>query len=121
MDEETVDVAAAFDDIEEFWAPKIAAELNGQQVKLARLSGTFDWHRHEAADELFYVLDGTLRIEFRDRPDATLTANQLRVVPAGVDHRPVAEEEVRVLLFEPAGTRNTGDVETEKTREAERL
>ncbi|WP_058366280.1 cupin domain-containing protein [Haloparvum sedimenti] len=121
MDEETVDVSVAFDDIEELWAPKIAAELNGQHVKLARLEGTFDWHRHEEGDELFYVLDGELRIEFRDRPDATLTENQLRAVPAGVEHRPVAEEEVRVMLFEPAGTRNTGNVETEKTSEVERL
>lgn len=121
MDTETVDVHAKLDAIDEHWAPKLVGELNGQHVKLAKLEGEFDWHHHDDADELFLVLDGELRIEFRDRPDAVVGDGEFRIVPAGVDHRPVAEEEVEVMLFEPAGTRNTGDVETEKTSELERL
>jgi len=121
MDPETVDVRGKLDAIDEHWAPKLVGELNGQHVKLAKSNGQFDWHRHADADELFFVLSGELRIEFRDRPDAVVGEDEFRIVPAGVDHRPVAEAEVEVMLFEPAGTRNTGDVETEKTSELERL
>lgn len=90
------------------WDPKVVAELNGQHVRLVKLLGPFVWHRHEAEDELFLVLKGTLKMELRDR-SLTLREGELLVVPRGVEHRPVAEEEVHVLLFEPAGTRNTGD------------
>ena len=90
------------------WDPKVVAELNGQHVKLAKLHGPFVWHRHEEEDELFLVLRGTLRMELRERA-LTLRKGELFVVPRGVEHRPVAEEEVHVLLFEPAGTLNTGD------------
>lgn len=90
------------------WDPKIVAELNGQHVKLAKLLGPFVWHRHEAEDELFLVLRGILRMELRERT-LVLREGELLVVPRGVEHRPVAEEEVHVLLFEPAGTLNTGD------------
>ncbi len=114
---DVVNLAEAFEGIEEYWSPRLAAELNGQHVKLAKLHGEFDWHRHGDADELFLVCEGELVIEFRDEADATLSAGELCVVPAGVEHRPVAAEEVRVLLFEPAGTRNTGDVESERTVE----
>lgn len=92
----------------EHWTPKIVAELNGQHVKLAKLEGEFVWHRHESEDELFLVLSGRLRIELHDG-EVELGPGELVVVPRGVEHRPVAEREVELLLFEPAGTLNTGD------------
>ena len=91
-----------------YWDPKIVGELNGQHVKLAKLKGPFVWHSHEAEDELFLVLDGSLTMEFRDRT-VPLRKGELLIVPRGVEHRPVAEEEVHVLLFEPASTVNTGN------------
>ena len=106
-----VSLSAAFETFEESWSPRVVAEANDQHVKIARLDGEFVWHAHPDADELFYVLDGHLEIEFRDDPTATLARGDLLVVPAGVEHRPVAPEETKVLLFEPAGTRNTGDAE----------
>ena len=99
------------------WDPKIVAELNGQHVKLVKLEGAFLWHHHEREDELFLVISGTLRIEFRDG-DVELAPGELVVVPRGVEHRPVAEGEVHVLLFEPASTLNTGNVRDERTVEA---
>ena len=114
---EKVTLASAFDSIDERWSPRLAGELNRQAVKLAKAEGEFVWHSHADADELFLVTDGRLRIEFRDRDDAVLDAGELLVVPRGTEHRPVAEPEANVLLFEPAGTRNTGDVENELTRE----
>ncbi len=98
----------------EYWQPKIVAELNGQHVKLAKLVGPFGWHRHDAEDELFLVLKGTLRMEFRDRT-VDLAKGELLVVPRGIEHRPVADEEVHLLMFEPAGTMNTGNVTSERT------
>ncbi len=96
--------------LRESWRPRVLAALNGQEVKLARLDGPFVWHHHESEDELFLVLQGKLRIELVG--DAVeLGPGELYVVPRGVDHRPVAEGETYVLLFEPAGTRNTGNVE----------
>lgn len=91
----------------EHWSPKIIAALNGQHVKLVKFQGDFVWHQHEQEDELFYVLRGGFRMEFRDRT-VELRAGDMIVVPRGVEHRPVADEEVSVLLFEPAGTVNTG-------------
>jgi mannose-6-phosphate isomerase-like protein (cupin superfamily) len=114
---ETVTLASAFESIDEPWDPHLAGELNGQAVKLAKAEGEFVWHSHADADELFFVTDGRLRIEFRDRDDVTLEAGELLVVPRGTEHRPVAEPEANILLFEPAGTRNTGDVEDGLTRE----
>ena len=114
---EKVTLASAFASIDERWDPHLAGELNGQAVKLAKAEGDFVWHSHADADELFLVTDGRLRIEFRDRDDVTLEAGELLVVPRGTEHRPVAEPEANILLFEPAGTRNTGDVENELTRE----
>jgi mannose-6-phosphate isomerase-like protein (cupin superfamily) len=107
-------LAEAFESFEETWEPRILAELNDQHVKVARLDGEFVWHAHEDADELFYVVEGDLTIEYRDdeREDAVhLGPGELTVAPAGVEHRPVAHEESKVVLFEPAGTTNTGDVE----------
>ena len=91
-----------------YWDPKIVGELNGQHVKLAKLKGPFVWHSHEAEDELFLVLDGSFTMEFRDR-SVPLREGEMLIVPRGVEHRPVAEEEVHVLLFEPASTVNTGN------------
>jgi mannose-6-phosphate isomerase-like protein (cupin superfamily) len=94
---------------QEHWSPKIIGELNGQHVKLVKLYGEFVWHHHEHEDELFLVLNGQLKMEFRDKT-IVLNQNEFLVVPKGVEHRPVAEEEVAVLLFEPVGTINTGNV-----------
>lgn len=97
-----------------FWDPKIVASLNGQEVKLVKLEGPFVWHHHEAEDELFLVLRGRLRMELRDRA-IVLEQGELLVVPRGVEHRPVAEVETHVLLFEPSSTLNTGNVKNERT------
>jgi mannose-6-phosphate isomerase-like protein (cupin superfamily) len=96
------------------WSPKIVGELNGQQVKLAKFQGEFVWHKHDHEDELFLVVHGRFRMEFRDR-QVELETGEFQIVPRGVEHRPVADEEVHVLLFEPATTLNTGDVENERT------
>ena len=96
------------------WNPRIVGELNGQHVKLAKFQGEFVWHDHAAEDELFLVVRGSFRMEFRDR-SVTLNAGEFLIVPRGVEHRPVAEREVEVLLFEPAEIKHTGDVESELT------
>lgn len=95
--------------ITEHWRPKVIGELNGQEVKLVKFRGEFVWHKHEQEDELFLGVAGRFRIEFRDRA-IELGPGELLIVPCGVEHRTVASEEVSVLLFEPAATRNTGDV-----------
>lgn len=100
--------------IDEYWTPKIVGELNGQHVKLARIKGEFTWHKHDDADELFLVVKGRLTIELRDG-QAELSEGELFIVPRGVEHRPVAEEEAQILLFEPAGTINTGDTQSDLT------
>lgn len=98
--------------ISEHWRPKIVGELNGQEVKLVKFKGAFPWHHHEREDELFLALKGSFQIEFRDRT-VTLNPGEFVIVPHGVEHRPVAEEEVEVLLFEPAATLNTGNIKDE--------
>ena len=98
----------------EHWSPKIVAELNGQHVKLVKFQGEFVWHHHEHEDELFLVVEGGFRMDFRDR-SVELRAGEMIVVPRGVEHRPVAEREVAVLLFEPAATVNTGSAGGERT------
>lgn len=95
--------------VTEHWRPKVIASLNGQEVKLVRVQGEFVWHHHEDVDELFWVLKGELTIEFRDGA-VTLGPGELLVVPRGVEHRPVAREEVEMMLFEPSGVLNTGNV-----------
>ena len=116
-----VRLADAFASFSETWQPRVAAELNGQHVKLAKLEGAFDWHQHPEADELFWVVEGRLTLRLRDR-DIELGPGELFVVPAGVEHQPVVAEGVAsVVLFEPAGTRNTGDRVTERTVEAKPL
>jgi mannose-6-phosphate isomerase-like protein (cupin superfamily) len=108
-----VDKLALFSD---FWKPKIVGELNGQQIKLVKFRGPFVWHHHEKEDELFLVVKGRFRMEFRDR-HIYLEQGEFLIVPRGVEHRPVAEEEAQVLLFEPASTLNTGNVQNERTVE----
>src|SRR5437016_772226 len=103
------------------WKPKIVGDLNGQQVKLVKFLGPFVWHHHDVEDELFYVVKGKFRMEFRDR-SVDVAAGEFIVVPHGVEHRPVADQEVEVMLFEPASTLNTGNVRNERTRDVlERL
>ncbi len=102
------------------WNPRIAAELNGQYVKLVKFQGPFTWHHHENEDELFMVVKGRFRMEYRDESGAeqseTIEEGELIVVPRGVEHRPVADDECQVLLFEPVSTLNTGNTENELTR-----
>jgi mannose-6-phosphate isomerase-like protein (cupin superfamily) len=118
---EKVNIAEKLALFQDYWKPRIVAELNGQQVKVVKLQGPFVWHHHEREDEMFLVVRGSLRLEFRER-DVELQAGELLVVPRGVEHRPVAEGEVEVLLFEPASTLNTGNVHDERTvAEPERI
>jgi len=111
-----VNLASKLALFDERWSPKVIADLNGQQVKLVKLEGEFVWHHHEEEDELFLVLAGRLRMELRDR-SVWIEPGELIVVPRGVEHRPCAEGEVHVLLFEPATTLNTGNVVDERTVE----
>ena len=98
------------------WEPKVVGELNGQQVKLVKFLGPFVWHHHVDEDELFYVVKGRFRMEFRDRT-VWVGQGEFLIVPRMVEHRPVADEEVEVMLFEPATTLNTGNVRNERTRD----
>ncbi len=111
---EKVNLAEKFSLFEAYWSPKLVGELNGQHVKLAKIKGEFVWHHHEAEDELFLVVKGRLVIKLRDR-DVVLEAGEFFIVPRGVEHKPVAEQEVHLLLFEPASTLNTGNVNDERT------
>ncbi|HEX6085020.1 MAG TPA: cupin domain-containing protein [Thermoanaerobaculia bacterium] len=109
-----INLAEKFATFSEHWQPRIVGELNGQHVKIVRLLGEFVWHHHDHEDEMFLVVEGKLAIEFRDRV-VELSAGEFCIVPRGVEHRPVAAEEVKVLLFEPASTLNTGNVQNERT------
>lgn len=109
-----IDLDAAFASITDHWSPRVAFELNGQQIRLAKFKGAFDWHAHELEDEVFLVHRGTFVMEFRDRREE-VRAGQMILVPRGVEHRPVADEEACVLLFEPATTINTGDRRSDRT------
>ena len=111
-----VNLAAKFGKFDEQWSPKIVGELNGQCVKIVKVKGEFVWHHHDAEDELFMVIKGRLTIRFRDR-GVTLEEGEFLIVPHGVEHKPVAEEETHVLLFEPKATLNTGNVRNERTIE----
>ena len=111
-----VNLAEMFARIHEHWSPRIAGELNGQQVKLVKLLGEFVWHKHDHEDELFLVVKGRFRMDFRDR-EVWLDEGEFLIVPRGIEHRPVAPVEAHVLLFEPAGTLNTGNVRDERTVE----
>ena len=98
------------------WNPRVVGELNGQHVKLVKLKGEFVWHKHDHEDELFYVVDGSFHMEFRDRT-LEIKQGEFLIVPKGTEHRPVAKEEVSVMLFEPASTLNTGDTRNELTKD----
>lgn len=104
-----INLAQKFALIQEHWRPKVVATLNGQEVKLVKFQGTFPWHHHDAEDELFLVVAGTMHVEFATHR-VTLAAGELCVVPRGVEHRTLADTEASVLIFEPAATRNTGNV-----------
>ena len=101
--------------IPDYWNPRIVGELNGQHVKAVKLSGEFVWHHHDEEDELFLVIQGQLLMEFRDKT-VEINPGEFIIVPRKVEHRPVAKQEVHILLFEPASTLNTGNVENELTR-----
>jgi mannose-6-phosphate isomerase-like protein (cupin superfamily) len=111
---DAVNLRDKFDLIDEFWSPRIAGELNDSYVKLAKLQGEFIWHHHDDEDELFLVVKGRLLIKLRDR-DIWLEEGEFLIIPKGVEHKPVAEEEVHVVLIEPKSTVNTGNVESERT------
>lgn len=117
---EAINLAEKLDRFDEHWSPKIVGELNGQYVKLAKFKGEFVWHQHEAEDELFYVTRGELLIQLRDG-EVRIRQGEFAIVPRGVEHRPVAEQEVHVLLFEPRSTVNTGELQGERTRSDEWL
>ena len=108
MNAEVVNLAEKLAKFSEYWSPKVIAQLNDYHVKLVKVQGDFVWHSHADTDELFLVLDGEMRIDFRDR-NVVLGAGELCVVPKGIEHKPFAEEECHMLLLEPAGTVNTGD------------
>lgn len=120
MLQSVVNLAAGFSQFSDHWHPRIAGELNGQHVKLAKLKGEFVWHSHADEDEMFLVVRGRLVMRFRDR-DEFVNAGEFIIVPRGVEHLPIAEEEVEVMLFEPASTVNTGDAGGERTVAAEWL
>lgn len=112
---EKVNLAEKLATFTEYWSPKIVGELNGQHVKLVKFKGPFTWHHHEHEDEMFLVVKGSFIMELRDK-NITLNEGEFLIVPHGVEHRPNAPEEVEILLFEPAGTLNTGNVENEFTK-----
>jgi len=111
---EKINIAQKFNLFQEHWSPRIAGELNDSYVKLVKLKGEFVWHHHEAEDELFLVVKGRLLIKFRER-DIWLDEGEFLIIPKGVEHLPIAEEEVHVMLLEPKSTVNTGNVQNERT------
>jgi mannose-6-phosphate isomerase-like protein (cupin superfamily) len=113
---EVINVKEKFDLFTDQWSPKVIGELNGQHVKLAKVEGEFVWHSHEHEDELFYIMKGTLVMELRDKK-LTLNEGEMCIIPKGVEHRPIAKEEVWIMLFEPAQIKHTGDVQHELTVE----
>jgi mannose-6-phosphate isomerase-like protein (cupin superfamily) len=121
MPVEKVSIKEKLDLFTDYWNPRIVGELNGQFIKLAKLKGEFIWHKHELEDELFLVISGNLTMELRDKI-ILLKEGDFLIVPRGTEHRPVAPEEVQLMLFEPVGTLNTGNLVNERTKaELERL
>jgi mannose-6-phosphate isomerase-like protein (cupin superfamily) len=113
-----VNLSQKFSEFSEHWSPKVAGELNGQQVRLAKLQGAFVWHHHEQEDELFLVVKGTLRMRFREdgaEREVEVREGEFLIVPRGTEHLPIGEEEVHVMLLEPASTLNTGNLRNERT------
>ena len=111
---EKVNLEEKFSLFHDHWKPRIVGELNGQHVKLVKFAGPFEWHHHDDGDELFLVIKGDFNMEFRDHR-VRLEKGEFLIVPRGVEHCPIADQEVHVLLFEPAGTLNTGNLQTERT------
>ena len=112
---DVINIAEKFSLFSDYFNPRIIGELNGQQVKAGKLKGEFIWHSHDNEDELFLVIKGLLKIEFRDKT-VTIKEGEFIIVPKGVEHKPVADDEVHVLLFEPASTLNTGNIDNEFTK-----
>jgi mannose-6-phosphate isomerase-like protein (cupin superfamily) len=115
---EAINFEKKFNLFHEYWSPRIVGEMNDSYIKLAKLHGTFVWHHHEDEDELFLVVKGKLLIKLRDK-DLWIAEGEFAVIPKGVEHCPIAEEEVHVVLIEPKSTRNTGNVQNERTYEAQ--
>jgi mannose-6-phosphate isomerase-like protein (cupin superfamily) len=113
---EKVNLADKYKLFDEYWSPKLVGELNGQHVKIAKLRGEFIWHQHEGEDEFFMVIKGRLTIRLREK-EVVLEEGEFFIVPRGVEHMPVAEQEAHVLIFEPISTLNTGYVRNERTKE----
>lgn len=111
---ESINVREKLNLIDDHWNPRIIGELNGQQVKVAKIEGEFVWHNHKNEDELFYIIKGKLIIEFRDKK-VELNEGEMIIVPKGVDHKPIAEQEVWIMLFEPKNIKHTGNVEHKLT------
>jgi mannose-6-phosphate isomerase-like protein (cupin superfamily) len=116
MQIDKINLEQKFELIQDYWNPRIAGELNGQYVKLVKFQGDFMWHHHDLEDEMFLVVKGVLRMELRDRT-VIINPGEFIIIPRGLEHRPCAENEVEVILFEPATTLNTGNLINEKTRE----
>lgn len=112
---EKVNLAEKLSLFSDYWNPKVVGELNGQLIKLVKFKGEFVWHHHDHEDELFYVVKGSFDMQMRDKT-ITINEGEFIIIPRGVEHRPVANEEVEVMLFEPASTLNTGNRQNEKTR-----
>jgi len=112
---EKVNIREKLYQFSDYWNPRIIGELNGQHVKAVKLKGEFVWHHHDHEDELFLVIKGKLKMEFRDKT-VEINEGEFIIVPRKVEHRPIAESEVEILLFEPASTLNTGNIENERTR-----
>ncbi len=111
-----INIEDKFSQISDYWNPRVAGELNGQMVKLVKFQGEFVWHKHDDEDEMFYVVEGEFNMELRDQT-ITLRKNEFLIIPRGTEHRPVATNEVSVMLFEPATILNTGDQRNERTKE----
>ncbi len=110
-----INIQEKLSEFDDHWNPRILAQLNGQDVRVAKVEGTFDWHHHDHEDEMFLVIDGVLELRFKDRVEI-LKAGEMMVVPRGIEHQPHADDECAILLFEPSTTVNTGNVESERTR-----
>ena len=113
---QAINIQEKFNLFNDHWSPKIIGELNGQHVKLAKVKGEFVWHDHADEDEMFLIVKGTLKLEFRDKT-VELNEGEMLIIPRGMEHKPIAEEEVWLMLFEPAATKHTGDVKHELTVE----
>jgi|TARA_B110000259_G_scaffold11905_1_gene12827 mannose-6-phosphate isomerase-like protein (cupin superfamily) len=111
-----INLTDKFSKFNEQWQPKVIAEMNDYQFKIARIEGEFVWHNHPDTDETFIIIEGTLDLEFRDGK-VTLSAGEMFVVPKGVEHKPVANSECKIMMIEPRGTKNTGDIESNLTAE----